>query len=97
MCDLFIVSIFYLHEVLKFVLIPLELLLEADYAYILCQLCILLLRLGLQELQLFLNLVHVRLEGKPEVVLVLTEHIYQPFVISFQSGGHLIECASHIL
>ena len=38
----------------------------------------------------------MRLEGEPEVVLVLTEHIDQPVVIGFQSDGHLIERASHI-
>ena len=47
-------------------------------------------------MQLLLNLVHVRLEGEPEVVLVLAEHIDQSVVISFQSGCHLVERASHL-
>ena len=48
-------------------------------------------------MQLLLNLVHVRLEGEPEVVLVLAEHIDEPVVISLQSGRHLVERASHLL
>ena len=43
MGDLFIVAVFDLHEVLEFVLVPLELLLEADDAHILRQLRVLLL------------------------------------------------------
>ena len=81
MGDLFIVAVFDLHEVLEFVLVPLELLLEADDAHILRQLRVLLLWLGLQELQLLLNLVHVRLEGKPEVILVLTKDVDQFLVV----------------
>ena len=81
MLDLLIVPLFDLHEALELMLVPFELLFESNDAHILREFRVLLLRLCLEELKLLLNLVHVRLEGKPEVILVLTEHVDQFLVV----------------
>ena len=81
-CDLLIVLLFDVHEALELVLVPLKLVLEANYADVLRQFRVLLLRLGLQELQFFFYFIHVGLKGEPEVVLVLSEHGDQLLVVA---------------
>ena len=73
--DLFVIFLLDIHQALELLLVPFELLLKANNSHVLRQFRILLLRFGLQELELFLNFVHVRLEGKPKVVLVLPENV----------------------
>jgi len=69
--DVLVILLLQVHQIFELVLVPLQLLLEADDPGVLGQLRILLLRFRLQELQLLFNFVHVCLEGEPEVVLVL--------------------------
>ena len=73
--DVLIVLLFDIHKTLEFILVPLQLLFEANNPHILGQLGVLLLRFLLQKLEFFLNLVHVGFECKPEVVLVLAKYI----------------------
>ena len=71
MFNVFIILLFNVHEAFELALVPFELLFKSNNAHILRQFRILLFRFGLEELELLLNLVHMRLEGEPEVVLVL--------------------------
>ena len=77
-------------------LVPLELLLEANYAHILRKFGVLFFGLGLQKLELFLDFVHVRLEGEPEIVLVLTQHIDKFLVVVAQRPRDLLKRFPHL-
>ena len=96
MLDLLIVPIFDLHEALELMLVPFELLLKPNNSHILCKFCILFLRLSLEELELLLNFVHVSLECKPEVILVLAEHIDQLLIVGIESARYLLKRALHL-
>jgi len=61
------------------------------------QLRVLLLRLGLKELELLLDLVHVRLKRKPKVVLVLAEHGDQLLVVGLQAVRYLLKHRLHLV
>ena len=93
--DLLIVLLFDVHEALELVLVPFELLFKPNDSHILREFRVLLLRLGLEELELLLDLVHVRLEGEPEVILMLPEHVDQFLIIGAQSARDLLERALH--
>ena len=69
---------------------------EADDSHILCQFRILLLRFGLEELQLFLNFVHVSLECEPKVILMLAQHIDQLLIVALQRVCDLLEGVLHL-
>ena len=72
-------------------------LLEADDAHILRQFRILLLRFGLEELQLFLNFVHVSLEREPKVILMLAQHIDKLLIVGLQRVCDLLEGVLHLV
>ena len=80
-----------MQELLKLLFVPLESLFKVDNSRVLRQFGVLLFGFCLQKLQFFLNFIHVCREGKPEVVLVLAEHLYQLFVIVAQTVVNVVK------
>ncbi len=82
--DLLVIFVLDLAQVLEFVLVPFELLLEIYDTDILCQFLVLLLRFRLQKGKFLFNFVHVGLKSKPEIILVLSKDSDKLFIIVFK-------------
>ena len=94
--DLFIVLLFSLEKGFKLIVVPFELLFKADDPHIGGQFLVLLFRLGLEEFELFLNLVHVCFESEPKVILMLAEHLHQFLIVVVEGLVDLVKGAFHI-
>ncbi len=95
--DLLIVFVLDLAQILKFVLVPFELLLEIYDTNILCQFLVLLHRFRLEKGKFLFNFVHVCLKSKPEIILVLSKDSDKLFIIVFKRVVDLVKCVLHFI